>query len=127
MMFGLDLLVAADIIQTLSESVHALTFSQLGKASALVAIRIVLSYHLQHGYHEAEHDMEEIAHQRNTRKKTKKHHRMLSRGIVPTDLSIKIPEKDDGDRHASAGRKDRSPSSGSWGQYAIEEEPHSAH
>ena len=49
---SLEILVAADVIDTLAKPVEAQTFTQLGLISLIVVIRTVLSLHLGHELHQ---------------------------------------------------------------------------
>lgn len=49
---SLEILVAADVIDTLAKPVEAQTFTQLGLISMIVVIRTVLSLHLGHELHQ---------------------------------------------------------------------------
>merc|ERR1711871_1044527 len=52
---SLEVLVAADVIDTLAKPVEAQTFTQLGLISIIVAVRTVLSLHLGHELHSLKH------------------------------------------------------------------------
>jgi uncharacterized membrane protein len=68
---SLEVLVAADVIDTLAKPVEAQTFTQLGLISLIVVIRTVLSLHLghelhsikvAHGGHMSHHETEPLTH-----------------------------------------------------------------
>eukprot|EP00937_MAST-01D_sp_MAST-1D-sp2_P002457 g2457.t1 len=52
---SLEVLVAADVIDTLAKPIEAQTFTQLGLISIIVVVRTVLALHLSHELHDIKH------------------------------------------------------------------------
>mmetsp|Transcript_8842 Transcript_8842/g.14344 ORF Transcript_8842/g.14344 Transcript_8842/m.14344 type:complete len:546 (-) Transcript_8842:484-2121(-) len=95
---SLEALVASDVIETLAKPVHSMTFTQLGLLSVVVAIRTVLSFHLNHDLHSIDHAIHQMRKDEHEHIEAKQEHKALLKMLTASEANLpKIDENDNND------------------------------
>lgn len=102
---SLEILVAADVIDTLAKPVDAQTFTELGYISIIVAIRTVLSLHLAHELHDIEAEEAREAKDKLEREKQRRRTRSRSRSRARGESTPEPREQDAASRGEVKGAR----------------------